>query len=75
MTSFRHYVQFLRNFRMLSNAQKLNFFQKIYLVQMNKPQLFVNFYIYIKKFFKGRPPFFYQDSIVLVVKTFPKEVV
>ena len=75
MTSFRHYVQFLRNFRMLSNAQKLNFFQKIYLVQMNKPQLFVNFYIYIKKFFKGKPPFFYQDSIALVVKTFPKEVV
>ena len=75
MTSFRHYVQFLRNFRMLSNAQKLNFFQKIYLVQMNKPQLFVNFYIYIKKFFKGKPPFSYQDSIVLVVKTFPKEVV
>ena len=42
---------------------------------MNKPQLFVNFYIYIKKFFKGKPPFSYQDSIVLVVKTFPKEVV
>ena len=37
---------------------------------MNKPQLFVNLYIYIyiKKFFKGKPPFSYQDSIVLVVK-------
>ena len=54
------------NFKKPSNivhCTKMDIFQEIYLIQMNKQQLSANFFIFVKKHFKGKPQFFYQDSI------------